>query len=124
MVDLQQTYEEIRFTKERQWHTAYLTLLFFAAITGFFQLDIQLSHGWHRGLKIAAWVVVGIIWVISIFFQYDHYKSLNVYRIALRDDEKTTKEKKWKSRIYTGCFMFLSTLAAVATSFAVHFDKP
>ncbi len=120
--DQTQTFTEIRYAKNRQWHTVYLTLLLFAGIIAFFRTDLTIPPNVLPVVKIVTYHLIFAITGMSIFFQCQTAASLTEYRKGLKGiSPGENKLKKTNNRIYTGFFLFLSIIGGIATTLVIYF---
>ena len=106
--------EEIRFVKDQQWKPVYYPLALFSAIVLIFSQNIIVaSNQYYCTLRILAIVLVVLVGIVSLAFQWLHYKALQEYR--LNPSITRTVEKTIVSVVITITFNIITISGATFT---------
>ena len=74
--------EEIRFVKDQQWKPVYYPLALFSAVVLIFsQKILEESNPYFGLLRILAIVLIVLVGLVSLTFQWLHFRPLQQYRL-------------------------------------------
>ena len=90
--DISSYQEEIRFVKDQQWKPVYYPLLLFSAIIIIFSKKIiDIANPYYSQLKFLAIALIILVGIVSIIWQWLHFKALQDYRKTPLIGRKTSK---------------------------------
>jgi hypothetical protein len=120
----QENREEIRFFKEQQWKPVYFTLLFFSTVVIIFSDNfIDTANQYFCVLKWMAYILVTLVFSVSIYWQWSHFETLQKLR---KEDIRIgrTKKKTITSIIITVMFNIITISGAAFVLFYISSLSP